>query len=521
MVIRLHYPPTESRPECGDIATELVPEEQNVKNIRLRCAIALLVVLGAVSAAQAQTPPEYVYKLSRLSPDVIFANGFLAPATHPMDGPTLDLGRHLQRGDQPNAYVSTTATRGLAVHLGEWYDEDPNAAEGSSYWIYTIVPDATFVDVDATVQRTITDLPADSGLRAYLQRTSLSFPFFREYAAQWQIAPGRIISAEQFNARTGVSQGIRTNEPAVDANPTAAIHPNNVALGHLRDVYYGYTPPAAAGNSVVAVPEGFLCGANGTGPVVSRRERSTDSTGSGDCPDIPETVVVQIPLNTPAGFGSTMNFTTVPPGDYRQWVDVDGDGLTDLCVLYVTGQPYPYVRCYRDTRPVPNAASTAPQLSADAGIFTTNMLVGTLAGNLGPSDSWSFVNVTGNPGDIAFCRVIQSTSSYKLLCGNFPKSATVAVTPVAVQSANLPGIYPGGGQWVSSLTGNGKPAFCFPTPKTITRTSANLMTCSVATGTGFAAPIQTSFTDLGYRGHPTMGRCPGRWHQSVLPVGAD
>jgi hypothetical protein len=483
-----------------------------VKNIGLRFATVLFAVLTSLTTLQAQvTPPPAPQAVTTrvfrydtrppLGPDGIFLKGFHRDPTN-----SWNLSRHVawDYASSSTVFISTTSNFNYAQRLGlAWWDSPENPNQRSpqqTYWIYEIVPDLNFVDVSATYFRTLAATDPTSRYYWALNEQRETFTRESEFAAIADIDNTRIARATLYNME---GQMLMTAQNELfNAAVTPAVHPNDFPLGQERGQYFGFDIGAATGGS----SDGFVC--NDTISETSqRKKRETDLndptvTGTAvDCLDVKQNLLAEMPVNTPAGFGSTMNLTPpVPPGDYRQWVDVDGDGLTDLCVLYVTGQPYPYVRCYRDTRPVPNAASTAPQLSADAGIFTTNMLVGTLAGNLGPSDSWSFVNVTGNPGDIAFCRVIQSTSSYKLLCGNFPKSATVAVTPVAVQSANLPGIYPGGGQWVSSLTGNGKPAFCFPTPKTITRTSANLMTCSVATGTGFAAPIQTSFTDLGVSG---------------------
>ncbi len=517
MVIRLHYPPTESRPECRAIEAELVPKGINVKNIGLRFAVTLLAILGSLSAAQAQTPPAYVYRFSRLSPAVVFANGFLPPATHPMTGPVLDLGRHLRRGSEPSGYISTTSRHSVALDLAEDEEEGqgPEAgANDTSYWLYTIVPDATFVDVDATIDRTMSELPADSDIRRNLAAAEQWFPNYFEYAAQWQIDPSRIIQAEQYDAETGTYQGTETHDSALAGHPTAAIHPNNVPLGTVRGIYYGYTP--AAGSSLaVAVPEGFFCGANGTGPVVSRQQRSTDSTastGSSDCPDLPETVVATVPLNTPAGFGITTNVSpSVPVGQFRQWVDVDGDGLADMCMLYWT----PYVACYRQT------AST--NKDGEQGIFDTVVLYGALTDTPSHYESFAFVNVTGQPGDIAFCWANSNVNGtrYDIKCDNFPKSNTAKISPVAVEFGAQPSQYYGGGQWVDGLTGNHRPAFCSVAPYL----KNFYMLCSVYPGTAPAGPgsaiVPALFTDNGAPGSQFWADVTGNGTKAYCRVDAN
>ena len=122
------------------------------------------------------------------------------------------------------------------------------------------------------------------------------------------------------------------------------------------------------------------------------------------------------------------------------------------------------------------------------------MLLGNITDGSGISGTWSFVNATGKPGDIAFCRVLSNNTT--LHCDNFAKSTTVAVTPTQIDSAPIAGGYTGGGQWVKNLLGDGMPGFCISTPpQTVRSQPVFSVGCMVSTGSAFAARLDALIGD--------------------------
>ena len=121
------------------------------------------------------------------------------------------------------------------------------------------------------------------------------------------------------------------------------------------------------------------------------------------------------------------------------------------------------------------------------------MLLGNITDGSGISGTWSFVNATGKPGDIAFCRVLSNNTT--LHCDNFAKSTTVAVAPTQIDSAPIAGGYTGGGQWVKNLLADGMPGFCISTPPQTVRSQPVGVGCMVSTGSGFAARLDALIGD--------------------------
>jgi hypothetical protein len=321
-----------------------------VKNIGLRFATGLLIVLSSLAVAQAQAPaplpapptvaappaPPLVYRYDLLAPwnngQGIFEIGFQRDPNA-----SRDIARHieLESTDHSSALISTSSSFDYVQSFASrWlqYDDINN----TTYYIYDIIPGPNFVDVAQTYRRTVANM-ADSYARTTLSVQPGLFTNEREFSAIVQIPRERIVRARLFNMNG--QQIAELQNPNYDPSLTPEIHPDTYPLGAFRNYYYAYNLP---GRPVVVVTGDFVCETLAAYQV-PRDKRSTDSAdpdSTDSCAGVTQTLQATIPLSTPAGFGNVANQTvSVYPGDYRQWVDVNGDGYADFCRLTKASNP--------------------------------------------------------------------------------------------------------------------------------------------------------------------------------------
>jgi hypothetical protein len=325
-----------------------------VKKIGLRFATVLLVVLSSLTLLRAQEPtpepvplsavPPLVYRYDCIPPERadgtgIFQTGFVRPTGLP-----LDIAAHVDGnpGSRVTGIVSTSRSysyvRDFAARWGEYNDFD-----ATTYWVYQIVPDENFVDVTATWQRTRDSIASDPNL-AYTGAASQLrsfraidvFTHEYEFASLGTIPTSRILMASEYNSTT--QQWIRNVlNPNANFGMVATVHPNTYPLGTWRENTYVYNLPGTPYVDDVneGASAGFVCETVAEPEDANRSTRSVAVAIEQDtCAGAVQTVLNTIPANTPAGFGILKSQTAnVLSGDYRQWVDINGDGYADYCRL--------------------------------------------------------------------------------------------------------------------------------------------------------------------------------------------
>ncbi|WGL59747.1 hypothetical protein QEJ31_14535 [Pigmentibacter sp. JX0631] len=186
--------------------------------------------------------PKFVYRASPSKPDDKFRYGFIRDRAL-----STDLGLHIS-GDSGDstAFISTTANRDYARQfatsyaMGWWHVRE--------FYVYEIIPQSNFIDLEATYTRTITNSTTSPELRASLENARYTFTRENEYSALYEIRPETIISATRFefdsNTRQFVQhETIENNITRVDRNNPqidASLHENNFPLGTFNSMQIQY-----------------------------------------------------------------------------------------------------------------------------------------------------------------------------------------------------------------------------------------------------------------------------------------
>ena len=218
--------------------------------------------------------PKFVYRASPSKPEDKFKNGFVRDRTL-----STDLGLHIS-GDSGDstAFISTTSNRDYARQfatsyaIGWWYVRE--------FFVYEIIPQNNFIDLEATYLRTMTNSTTTAELRTALENSRDTFTRENEFSALYEIRPETIVSATRFefdsNTRQFVQrETIENNITRISrSNPqiVASLHDNNFPLGTFNGMQIQYNQ----------VSSGFACYVPNTSS--SMRKKRNENEKNYICP---------------------------------------------------------------------------------------------------------------------------------------------------------------------------------------------------------------------------------------------
>lgn len=167
-------------------------------------------------------PPLNLYRVDSRSPDVIFSDGFW-PRGANTELLLHVIGDTLRNGT--NGLISATDDINIALRIADGliiFDDE-------TQWIYTIVPDISFVDInDSLVSAVISDtVPQNISLQSLgLYRT---FGWQQEYAGEGHI-PSNLIRRAQLVRRVTHADGTQSAEISPDLRINPGFVPQEPAI---------------------------------------------------------------------------------------------------------------------------------------------------------------------------------------------------------------------------------------------------------------------------------------------------
>ncbi|APJ03087.1 ricin-type beta-trefoil lectin domain protein [Silvanigrella aquatica] len=187
-----------------------------------------------------RSPPKVVYRASPSKPDIKFKEGFRRGSQGSRDLASHILGDGQVPGITTNfaessIFISTTSSLVYAHDYGDRYAL--GTWEVSEFYIYEIVPEAHFVDVTATFERTL-QAEIDPQRRIELERRRNEFIDEYEFSAIEFIRPESILSATRYVFN---NEDFRYHPVEIIPNANAernlipTVHENNFSLGTIRN----------------------------------------------------------------------------------------------------------------------------------------------------------------------------------------------------------------------------------------------------------------------------------------------
>ena len=222
-----------------------------MKNIGLRFAAVLFIVLSSLTAAQAQAPRR-VYRYDARGPEEIFANGFVRD---PFKSRNLALQVQHDATYTSSAFISTTSRLDYAIRYANGWIANFNPQQ-ATYWIYEIVPGPNFVDVAASYRETVAAMEPGYA-RTQLDEEENTYTREFEYAAIALIETQRIVRATQYNVNGGAP--IVEENLLYQPNLTPEIRPGYYPLGYFSRRLHRICPWCGGGWCAGGWHVGRLC----------------------------------------------------------------------------------------------------------------------------------------------------------------------------------------------------------------------------------------------------------------------